>query len=270
MYGDQILGKLQRVAIVVNATKSGALPFARELAIRFEKQGIGAQILAKYPIDENIFDRVDMITTVGGDGTLLGIAAMATKFEISVFAVNHGEVGFLSTIAREHALQQIENLKTSKFRLSERLMLAINLNEMRYLALNDVVVRSKNCARLTKLTAIFNGNLIAEYRADGVMVSSPTGSTAYNFSAGGPITHPNLDCMIFTPICQHGCNAYSLVLPASGSLVLTAEKGDEFAVYCDGNPTGCASEVIVSAFEKKLKLMEIEGLSFFDILRKKL
>ncbi|MDR2436228.1 MAG: NAD(+)/NADH kinase [Puniceicoccales bacterium] len=269
MYGDQILGKLQRIAIVVNAAKDGALPFAHELEVQFEKRGIGVQIFAQYPIGENVFDPVDAIVTVGGDGTLLGVAAMAARLEIPVFAVNHGEVGFLSTVDREHALRQIENPGASRFKLSERLMLAIKCNETQCLALNDAVVRSKNCARLTKLAVTFNGVPIGEYRADGVMVASPTGSTAYNLSAGGPVIYPDLDCVAFTPICQHGRGAYPLVLPASGSLAIAGMDG-EFAVYCDGNQMGYAREAIVSTFGKKLKLMEMEGLSFFDILRRKL
>jgi NAD+ kinase len=269
MYGDQILGKLQRVAIVVNVAKDGAFSFAREIEIQFRRQGAEAQIFSQYPIDENIFSPVDAIVTVGGDGTLLGVAARAAKLEVPVFAVNHGEVGFLSTVDREQARWQIENLGANKFRLSERLMLAVNLNGAQCLALNDAVVRSKNCARLTKLAAIFNGIPIGEYRADGVVVASPTGSTAYNLSAGGPVIYPNLDCVVFTPVCQHGRSAYPLVLPASGSLVIAGMDG-ECSVYCDGNQMGYANEVSISAFGKKLKLMEMESLSFFDILRKKL
>jgi NAD+ kinase len=245
------------------------LSFAEQLRFEFRNQGVGAQVFAEYPVAESVFDRVGVIVSVGGDGTLLGVAATAARLEIPVFAINHGEVGFLSAVDREHALRRVENLKTGKFKLSERLMLSVSFGGAQHLALNDAVIRGKNCARLVKLAAIFSGDLVAEYRADGIIVASPTGSTAYNFSAGGPIIHPNLDCMVLTPVCQHGSYPHSLVLANSGPLVVRGKEG-EFSAYCDGNPIGHGSEASISIFEKKLKLIEMENLSFFDILRKKL
>lgn len=253
---------------MVNASKAGALPFAKMLKTQLEKDGIDVRIFAEYPLDENVLCKFDLIVTVGGDGTILGIAGTAAKFEIPVFAVNHGEIGFLSTADQEHALNRIENLKENNFKLSSRSMLSVSLNGTQYPALNDVVIRSKNCVRLIKLAAHFNGNLVSEYRADGLIVSSPTGSTAYNFSAGGPIVYPAFDCLILTPICQHDRHTRSLVLPGFGELTI-AEIGDEFAIYCDGNLVNHGNEITITISEKKLHLIEAE-LSFFDILRRKL
>jgi NAD+ kinase len=269
MYGNQILGRFRKAAIVVNAAKSGALSFAEELQFEFMRQGVKAEIFAEYPIAEGAFDRVDVIVSVGGDGTLLGVVAMAARLEIPIFAINHGEVGFLSAVDREHAPRRVENFKAGKFGLSERLLLSVSLGEAQHLALNDAVIRGRNCARLVKLAATFGNDLVAEYRADGVIVASPTGLTAYNFSAGGPIIHPNLDCMVLTPVCQYGIYSHSLVLPNSEPLVIGGKEG-EFSVYCDGNSIGHGSEVSIRVFEKRLKLIEMEDLSFFDILRKKL
>ncbi|MDR3274114.1 MAG: NAD(+)/NADH kinase [Puniceicoccales bacterium] len=259
----------RKIAVVVNASKPGALSFAETLKKLFDSEHTKSQVFTEYPIDESVLCKYDLIVTVGGDGTILGIAAVAAKFEIPVFAVNHGEIGFLSTTDREHVPQQIEKLKNNNFKLSNRSMLNVSLNGARYSALNDVVIRNKNCVRLIKLAANFNKNLVAEYRADGLIIASPTGSTAYNFSAGGPIVHPGFDCLILTPICQHDRHTRSLVLPNSGSLAVKRIDG-EFAVYCDSNLVGYAREAIVTVSEKKLQLVEAEDLSFFDILRKKL
>jgi NAD+ kinase len=257
-----------RFAVVVNASKTGAPSFAEMLKTQLEKNGAEVRVFAEYPLDENVLCKFDLIVTVGGDGTILGIAGTAAKFEMPVFAINHGEIGFLSTSDREHALNRIGNLKENNFKLSSRSMLSASLKGTQYPALNDVVIRSKNCVRLIKLAAHFNGNLVSEYRADGLIISSPTGSTAYNLSAGGPIVHPAFDCLILTPICQHDRHTRPLVLPGSGKLTIT-EIGEEFAIYCDGNLVDHGNEIAITIPEKKLHFIEAE-LSFFDILRRKL
>ncbi|MDR1255897.1 MAG: NAD(+)/NADH kinase [Puniceicoccales bacterium] len=256
----------RKIAVVANASKSGALSFAEVLKTRLDAE---VQIFAEYPIGEKFLRKYDLIVTIGGDGTILGIAAAAARFAIPVFAVNHGAVGFLSTADRKYALHQIENFKKNNFKLSNRSMLSVDFGGVQRWALNDVVIRNKNCVRLIKLRAIFNKSLVSEYRADGLIVASPTGSTAYNLSAGGPIIYPNFDCLILTPICEHDRHTRPIILPNSGMLAIEGISG-EFAIYCDSNLVGCAQEALISIPEQKLQLIESEELSFFDILRRKL
>lgn len=161
---------------------------------------------------------VDLILVMGGDGTILRVLSQLTSFEAKFFGINMGHLGFLSEIPPAGIQKTLDKIFSGRFTVDDRMLLEITLHRAEkikgtFYALNEVVVSQGTLSRLLSLKTRVDGRKLANYKADGLMVSTPTGSTAYNLSAGGPILHPALGAMILTPICPHSFNQKPIVLP---------------------------------------------------------
>ncbi len=213
------------------------------------KDGLGRDRIAK---------RADLVLVLGGDGTLLSVARQAPS-STPVLGINVGVLGFLTGLRREEALARLDEVLAGGFREDRRRRLEVSVPERSsrrsYLALNDAVLNKEAIARISTFSITVAGRPIAEFRADGVIVSTPTGSTAYNLSAGGPILHPALPAVVVTPICPHTLTQRPLVLPSSTSIGLTVlDRGRREGVHLtlDGQagfpiPPGSSVEVRESA-----------------------
>lgn len=208
----------------------------------------------------------DFTIVIGGDGTLLKTAKFYSQWQVPVLGLNLGRLGFLSQALCDEIDYLITQIKEGNFYTEERLM----LTSMDKLALNDFVVKGCDPSRTSKFYLDINGEIVCDYIADGLIVSTPTGSTAYGLSAGGPVLHPNMDVISIVPICPHTLNARPLVVPASEEISI--KTGDKLlSVSIDGFETiKCVDKIRIKAASKKSVLAFLNRGKFYTVLRNKL
>ncbi len=220
-------------------------------------------------------ERLDALVALGGDGTMLRAAGEAAVRDVPVLGVNLGTLGFLSEVEPEGLEKALSRLLEGDYREERRAMLSVAVGETRCLALNDAVVSRGGYARLIHVSALVDGSRAGDYRADGLLVSTPTGSTGYSLSAGGPIVAPGVDCMVITPICPHSLQHRPQVVPGHVEvrLVLSASEPVEASLQVDGR--ACAllragDTVVIRKAEESVRLIRLRETGFFDVVHRKL
>ena len=205
----------------------------------------------------------DITLVIGGDGTLLKAAKF---YDVPVLGINLGRLGFLSQAGVNEYEKIIDNVIEGKYKTEDRLM----LESESHLALNDFVIKGCSPSRTSKFYLEINEKFVCDYIADGLIISTPTGSTAYGLSAGGPVLYPTLDSIVIVPICPHTLNARPLVVPSSEAI--TIKTGDKpLSVSVDGFETKeCVEKITIKTLNKKAKLAFLEDNNFYTVLRKKL
>lgn len=245
----------------------------KKYSIEAEEYGkkIAEKFGCPFSSTENLPDNASLFIVIGGDGTLLKCARHASKFNIPVFGFNLGRLGFLAQADLNEADSVFNKLKHGEFRIEERLMLKDSDNNT---AINDIVVKNVECERTAKLELYINNKLVCSYLADGLIISTPTGSTAYNLSAGGAVISPEIECFTIVPICAHTLSARPVVVSSNSIIEIKCKaKNAELQTISDGQPTSIKKEsVIIKKHEKKAKLLLLnaENKEFYDILRDKL
>ena len=208
----------------------------------------------------------DMSFVIGGDGTLLRAARFYSDSGIPVLGINVGRLGFLAQAGVDDIYGVIESVKDGRYYVEERIM----LHSGEYIALNDFVIKGCNPSRTSKFFLEINGKFVCDYIADGIILSTPTGSTAYGLSAGGPVLHPNLDAIVIVPICPHTLNARPLVVPASESITVKTNE-ELLSVSIDGFvTTKYVEKASVVLAKDKAKLVFLKNNNFYTVLRNKL
>jgi NAD+ kinase len=223
--------------------------------------------------------RADLAVVLGGDGTLLAAARALGDHDIPVLAINLGGLGFLTSYPREELYPALEQTLAGNYRISERVLLDATLERAgseiaRHRALNDVVVNKSAMARILDLDLSFDGSYACSYKADGIIFATPTGSTAYSLSAGGPILYPQVGAFVVTPICPHALSNRPLVVPDDMKIELIVMTGQEAAFLTIDGQVGVelrdADRVVVTKARSKLKLVRPNDRVYFEILRAKL
>ena len=221
----------------------------------------------------------DLIVVLGGDGTLLSVARFLDSRRVPILAVNFGSLGFLTEITLEEMFPTLELLLQGKATVQRRMMIDVAVSRdgqpfAAYRALNDVVLTKAVLARIIDIDVRIDGHFVATYKADGLIVGTPTGSTAYTLSAGGPILYPSLGAMLVTPIASHTLTFRSLVVPDSASIELSLKATQESVFLTVDGQTGLdlqgEDRIRVHKSASTVELIESPGISFFDILRRKL
>lgn len=208
----------------------------------------------------------DFTIVIGGDGTLLRAARFYSEWQIPVLGVNLGRLGFLSQALCNEIKYLVEQIKEQNFFTEKRIMLE-SLNK---LALNDFVIKGCDSSRTSKFFLEINGKEVCDYIADGLIIATPTGSTAYGLSAGGPILYPTLDTFVIVPICPHTLNARPLVVPSTETIsVKTSDK--LLSVSIDGFDTEkCVDKITINCAKKQAVLAFLNNACFYEVLRDKL
>ena len=225
---------------------------------------------------------VDLIVVLGGDGTLLSVAGCvgAADVDVPILGVNFGSLGFLTEATLPELYQSLEAALSGEARVEERLMLRATTMRrgvalLEHLALNDVVITKAARARMTDLSVSVGDEFVTRVKADGLIVATPTGSTAYNLAAGGPIVQPVVDAIVLTPIAPHMLTNRPIVIPAS-SLVRVQpmmNERDELYVTFDGQEgyqLEAGDEVRIRCAERRVRLLKPSSRSYFEVLRQKL
>ncbi len=222
----------------------------------------------------DIARRSDILIVLGGDGTFLSVARQAVLAGIPVAGFNLGTLGFLTEMKKESLEKSLQEILAGQCRISERKALAIGFRGSEHLALNDAVVRIGHLARIITLKLLVNGQAVAEVRGDGLIVSSPTGSTAYSLSAGGPVVSPEVNGLIITPICPHSLTFRPLVVPDSvplGIQLLTPHLDTYLTIDGQqGIPMALQETVTIRLHPRPLLMAVGSELNFFRLLSEKL
>ena len=230
------------------------------------------------PLQQEL-SRTDMLICFGGDGTILHAAKDATMHNVPILGVNMGSVGFMAEL-EEGELGQLTRLAAGEYTIEERMMLRVKLLRGRQvvydeLALNDAVLSKGSIARVAELDVFADGVNICQLSGDGVVVSTPTGSTAYSMSAGGPIVEPCSDNLIVTPVCAHQLSARPMVMAGSRTIAVQLPRRSRKNVYLsvDGGKATRISgsdRVEICRAEQRTRLVKLSGKNFYQLLNQKL
>jgi NAD+ kinase len=221
----------------------------------------------------------DLLIVLGGDGTLLSAARLAADRQVPILAVNLGGMGFLTTVPQDELYQILEEIFSEKHRVSERVLLEARIVRdgaviRRQIALNDAVLNKAALARIMDVTLRVDGEYVTTYKADGLILSTPTGSTAYSLAAGGPIVYPTVESFVVTPICPHTLTNRPLVIPDTAKIEIDFQSEDD-AVFLTldgqiGIELARGDHIVVRKAQEKLRLVRPAKKTYFEILRSKL
>lgn len=278
--------KFQKIALILSNTESWEIQeaVARTKAIMdasgasyFEVNNLEYRNKLHYPLEiMGAISACDLIIAFGGDGTFLGIARKVHTLNIPVLGVNLGRLGFLTDIDQKMLHTHLSKILAGDVNYEERFLLKASIdNELRSFAMNDVVIHKTELSRLIEIDVYVNDYYLSTYRADGLILATPTGSTAYSLSTGGPIMYPTLPAIVISPICPHTFSHRPLVIPASCKIdVVTSDREKEpVHVTCDGQELFSLSEgerLTIEPSEHLLTLLHSEDYHYFSILREKL
>lgn len=225
-------------------------------------------------------DAVSWVVVLGGDGTLLGAARKVGPLGVPIMGVNLGGLGFLTSIPLSRLYQVIDKLIKGKLEIEKRIMLDINVlreeeRVCQFSVLNDVVINKGPLARILDLDVFINDEFLTTFRADGLIVSTPTGSTAYNLAAGGPIIHPTMSNFILTPICPFTLTNRPIILPETETIIikLRSKSSEKVSLTFDGQvgfDLSHKDRVFIKKSDKQISLVKSPDKSYFEILRTKL
>jgi NAD+ kinase len=228
---------------------------------------------------EQVAAASDLLLVLGGDGTLLAAARVAAPRGIPILPINMGSLGFLTSFMLEELYPALEDILAGRVTISERVMLHAELQRGEKIldkqtVLNEVVINKGALARMIELELSIDRVFVCRYRADGLIVASPTGSTAYSLSAGGPIVHPSVESFIITPICPHTLSDRPVVVGDTSIIEVKLSAGTESVfLTLDGQkgiPLQATDRVRISRAQQLLKLIQTPNKSYFEILRNKL
>ena len=288
------MSSITRIGIVLKPHQPEALKTICELVEWLAERGIrvvGGPELEREriehqtgcPVDEvthpNLAADVDLILVLGGDGTMIATARMIGDQEVPVIGVNYGGLGYLAEFRIEELYAGLEAVLSGNYRLDRRVMLAVELRRDDTLVtsnrvLNDVVINKSALARIIEIEASFNRQFVNSFRADGLIVSTPTGSTAYNLSAGGPVIFPSMNAVVITPICPFTLSNRPIVVPDDGEIELQLKTDqEEVALTLDGQvgfPLKVEDRIVIRKSRTTFNLIQPSNRNYFEVLRDKL
>jgi NAD+ kinase len=227
---------------------------------------------------EQVPDGTQLVIVLGGDGTLLSAARAIDGREIPIFAVNLGGLGFLTAITVDELYPELERAFRGEHRIGRRRMLDCELIRGEkvvgsYSSLNDVVITKSMIARMIDLNTFVDSHFVAAYKADGLIIATPTGSTAYSLSAGGPIIFPSVSCICLTPICPHMLTNRPVIVSDTSVIRIDSQSEDGTFLTIDGQigePISKGDRIVCRSSSKTIKLIRPPRMLFFDVLREKL
>ena len=260
--------------VLEHLTKRGIEVFAPEQAPG------AADFAGTTRVDEAKFaEHVALCIAIGGDGTLLHAARHVAHRNVPLLGINRGRLGFLTDVSPEHMLETIDSILGGDYLAERRLMLAAEIgppgsDQPALLALNDVVLQKGEAGRMLDFVTMVDGTYVNTHRGDGLIVATPTGSTAYALSCGGPIIQPEVDALVMVPICPHTLSDRPLLLKSSSKIEVRLEDSDSAAhVVCDGEELGRlnGNETLrIGLADRTITLLHPRDYNYYELLRSKL
>ena len=266
---------IRSLAFVINGQKTGAPQLGETLLAIAQSLQIATKTTDVFPVPAGFLRGCDACCVIGGDGTLLGVVREAAREQVPIIGVNRGSLGFLTTYAAEDAAAHFPALLGGDYCIARRSLLDCSTGPGQHdLALNDVLIKDERNSHLVRLEVYADDELVTDYYSDGLIFSTPTGSTAYNLSAGGPLIHPGAEVIAMTPICPHTLSNRSIVFDHDVKLrVYNRAENSRLLVGVDGqrNLITCGDDPIeVSLSEIRLPLIQRRDYAHFSVVRTKL
>lgn len=280
---------MTHIGIVVNETKDINFKMTRALITWIEKNNLKALLcidiakkVNRYDIGcsmDELYKKSDFVIVLGGDGTLLSTAREISCCETPIFGVNMGHLGFITEVEIDDVFDSLKKIISGKYKIEERLMLETNVidgnhKSETFYCLNDFGIAKGTLSRIITFMIYINEDYVDTFHADGIIVSTPTGSTAYSLSAGGPIISPNVFGILITPVCPHSFNSRALIVSNKDKItIIIADNNQEIYLTVDGQEgykLKKGDRVIVSEAPFKAKLIKVANRSFYDVLRTKI
>jgi len=272
---------VQRILIIANLSKNEAEALVGTITTYLRDRGYSVTVLAfqgKPP--QFVMEPFDLAFSLGGDGTVLFAARLLADQGVPILPINLGNFGFITEIAKEEWQEAFERYLDGTLRIGERMMLEVKVFREgtcvhSQTALNDMVISSAGISKIVNLSVCLSQLPIVRYRADGVIVSTPTGSTAYSAAAGGPILHPEMEAMILIPICPFTLSHRPLVIPATEYIAITvdAKQRADIILTSDGQivvPLQPLDQITIEAADVRVRLIQTHKRSFYTVLKEKL
>ena len=275
-----------KVLLIPNLTRSNTKPLLEKIILKLRQIGClpllsnqftGLFQQVTYGDSEDLLKQCDLLLTVGGDGTILHSAKQAMFHQKPILGINSGRLGYLAQLEPEE-INYLERLVSEDYEIVPRMMLEMKIagDSKSYYALNDVVISKGDFSRLVDLELLGDGQPVGQYRADGLIFATPTGSTAYSLSAGGPIVDPCIDTILLTPICPHSLRDRSVLLSPKVKLEVYGKyvnNHDHLVVSVDGDRVQtlhCDQRVEICRSEQTVKFLQFSEKNFNGILNEKL
>ncbi len=283
--------KFEAIALTGNWRDPRVTESVELLTAHLQQGGYSIKVSSTYPgenlpesaslqPEDEIAEGADLVIAVGGDGTMLIAARRAAAAGVPLLGINRGRLGFLADVNPSTMLDAVEPILQGHYASEQRMLLTAEIisasgESIVGLALNDVVVKRADSGRMFEFQTHVDGRYVNTHAGDGFIVATPTGSTAYALSCGGPIVTPSLDALVLAPICPHTLSDRPIVIPGTShtEILLQEDDGDVAAVSCDGEVLGdlaAGDRLCVAAAEKKIELIHPTGYDYFEILRGKL
>lgn len=271
---------MRQIGIILHSRRQDAMDYAARVVSYLNARG--AEVCAEDEFAQELHvkplsrvERADVILSLGGDGTLLRGAQYAFNWEAALLGINLGRVGFLAEAEPEDLTATLEAVLSGSYDIEERPVLHVSAGGRHWHALNDVVLSRGGRARLTTINAWVDGELSGKYVADGVVVATPTGSTGYSLSAGGPIVSPKVDCMVITPICAHTLQHRPTVVHLGAQIELELLPDDVQTASLQVDGQACMElqsgmRVAIRRDDRQLRLIRLKQQRFFQLVRDKL
>ena len=277
------LNHIKKVGFVLRPDSPNILPIYNDIKSKFEDKGIevllghlSANMVGLNGINfHKMCQEVDLLVSLGGDGTLLSLVRRSYGYDKPVLGINAGNLGFLADTPIDCVDDMLDNLLIGDYRIDNRMMIEGYIDRGNdkedFYAFNDVVITRPTISHMVKLDASIDGDWFNTYRGDGLIISTPTGSTAYNLSLGGPIMYPLSKVFIMTPVAPHSLTQRPLVVPSDFTIEMTSP--DELVVIIDGQdnyrlrPT---EKLVIKGADMSAKLLHKKEHSYFKVLREKL
>jgi len=288
------MSAIKRIGIVLKPHQPDALKTICELTIWLSQRGIelvggpeierervehetGCSVAA---VEQNqLAESVDLILVLGGDGTMIATARLVGDHDVPVLGINYGGLGYLAEFRIEELYTALESILAENYRLDRRVMLRVDLVRgentiITNRVLNDVVINKSALARIIEIEAYYNQQFVNAFRADGLIVSTPTGSTAYNLSAGDPVVFPSMNAIVMTPICPFTLSNRPIVVSDDAVVELRLKTGaEEVALTLDGQvgfPLEVEDRVVIRKSLTTFNIIQPSNRNYFDVLRDKL
>lgn len=262
-YIDFNLSEIKQVVEMIKESGADAL-----LDIEYQGSGIDARYVKHTQLTD-----ADMLVVLGGDGTILTAAREYSEYDVPILGINHGHLGFLAEIEKSEA-ESFKNVLKGEYSVAKHMMLDVKVGDKSFNALNDAVFHRGGFSRMIEFSLYIDDKLVSSNLADGLIIATPTGSTAYSLSAGGPIVDPELEILIVTPICSHDLYSRSIILPVHKGVRIVIKDAVKYDAMLTldgqiGYEIKSGEDIIVSG-GKKIGLVRTNGSSFYDKLRKKI
>ncbi len=273
---------IKNVLIIVNKKKTDAMVVTEDIKEYLIKQNIDFTVYFTGSNDSIPPDpeNIDLAFSLGGDGTVLFTARMLLEYSIPIIPVNLGTFGFITEVSKNEWQSVFEEYRSELLGISKRIMLEVSVVREgkaigTFKSFNDIVINADGIAKLLYLIIDINSDSLGTYRADGVIVATPTGSTAYSLAAGGPIMHPDMSSMIITPICPFSLSNRPIVIPSKDRIhiVVKREQRAEVILTVDGQvvfPLKPDDEIRITEAEKKIEIIRSDKRTFFGVVKSKL